>query len=126
MDESAIKRVDRLVQWIKAHRKDLCTESGEVSSSELARVEGLSSNPSYWSEVLRKVSARAFAASSARKTETALGMPHLLLEGSGWPFEEVDFERWERLSERQKGLVERAVNDELDRIEDQQRRANSQ
>lgn len=124
MDESAIKRVDRLEQWVKAHRRDLCGPSGKVSPSAMAKVEGLSSNASYWSDVFRRAKDRKFAASSARDTEHALGMPHLLLEGSGWPFEEVDFERWDRLTERQKGLIEKAVNDELDRIEAQQQQAN--
>ena len=44
--------------------------------------------------------------------------------GPGWPFEEVDLARWDRLTERQKGQVEKVMNDELDRIEGQQVKAN--
>jgi transcriptional regulator with XRE-family HTH domain len=33
-----------------------------------------------------------------------------------WPFE-LDFHRWERLTERQKGRVEKALIDEISRIE---------
>lgn len=42
---------------------------------------------------------------------------------AAWPFERVDAERWLRLSEREKGAVEDAMLDALDRIET--RRANS-
>ena len=34
-----------------------------------------------------------------------------------WEFETVDISRWAALSERQKGRVEKAINDELDAIE---------
>ena len=36
---------------------------------------------------------------------------------SAWEFETVDVNRWIALSERQKGRVEKAINDELDAIE---------
>lgn len=124
MDESACNRVDRLERWIKLHRKDLCSTSGKLSPTLLAKVEGLNSNPAYWSDVLRKAKTRSFAASSARETEAALDMPYLYLEGAGWPFEDVDFERWDRLTERQKGHVEKAINAELDRIEAEKLQAN--
>lgn len=42
-----------------------------------------------------------------------------------WPFEDVDVARWERLTERQKGRVEAAMNAELARIESEQKQANS-
>lgn len=34
-----------------------------------------------------------------------------------WEFETVDVSRWAALSERQKGRIEKAINDELDAIE---------
>lgn len=40
--------------------------------------------------------------------------------GSSWPFEDVERERFERLTERQKGRVERAMLLELDAIEAEQ------
>ena len=124
MDAPTLKRIDLLEQWIRTHRKDLIGTTGKISSSAMAKVDGLNSNASYWSDVFRRATTRSFAASSARDVEAALGMPHLLLEGSGWPFEGVDFERWDRLSERQKGRIEKAVNDELDRIEAEHKQAN--
>jgi len=41
-----------------------------------------------------------------------------------WPFEDVDIERWNRLSERQKGVIEKAMNDALDQLEMGQHQAN--
>lgn len=41
-----------------------------------------------------------------------------------WPFEEVEFARWERLTERQKGRIEKAINDELDAIEAEKKQSN--
>lgn len=124
MDESAIKRVDRLEAWIKAHRADLCNSQGKISPSAMARVDTLNANASYWSDIFRRAETKSFAASVARDVEAALEIPHLHLEGSGWPFDGVDFERWERLTERQKGRVEKSVLDELDRIEMEQKQAN--
>lgn len=36
-----------------------------------------------------------------------------------WPFEGIDYERWSRLTERQKGRIEKAIIDELNAIEPQ-------
>lgn len=44
--------------------------------------------------------------------------------GMVWPFQMVAFERWERLGERGKGAVERAMLEEMERIEATQRQAN--
>lgn len=38
-------------------------------------------------------------------------------ESPQWDFHSVDIRRWERLSERQKGIVEDAMNQALDRVE---------
>ena len=117
MKPDGIHRIDRLITWIKAHRKDLCSENGEVSPGRINEIEGLTSGQNYWSEILRKSPSKSFGATKARSVESALGMPYLHLEGSGWPFEEIDFERWERLTDRQKGRVGKAVKDEIEAIE---------
>lgn len=53
-------------------------------------------------------------------------LPKMLQGGTTqpWPFEEVDIARWNALTERQKGQVEKVVNDELFRIESQRLQAN--
>lgn len=51
---------------------------------------------------------------------TGLGPKTLLPSAAAhpsWEFETVDIARWNALSERQKGRVEKAINDELDAIE---------
>lgn len=58
------------------------------------------------------------------KIHSLSGFENWFLEVSGWPFEEVDFARWHRLTERQKGRVEKAVNNELDLIEAERTQAN--
>jgi hypothetical protein len=43
--------------------------------------------------------------------------PSAITSQPEWEFETVDSARWTALSERQKGRVEKAINDELDAIE---------
>jgi hypothetical protein len=64
----------------------------------------------------------SFGASIARDLEQALGMPKFHLDGGGWPFENVTFERWQQLTERQKGLVESAMLSKIEEIESQANR----
>lgn len=114
MNEAANFRVERLERWIRKHRKDLLAEDGEaVSSVKLSAVT--SKQPSYWSDVLR--GRKSFGDKAAREVETALSMPQLHLEGATWPFDEVDQDRFERLSQRQKGRVEQALIEILEKIE---------
>lgn len=114
MDDSAKARIDRLEAWIRENRKDLCSESGKVMPS---RLSAIGKSQSYWSDIFRRAPERSFAAKAGREVETLLKIPHLFLEGVAWPFENVDFERWEALTERQKGVVEHAINAALDAIE---------
>jgi len=114
LDETARARIERLVKWVKLHRKDLCDADGEPSSTKLAAESHR--RPSYWSDVLR-LRKPSFGARAARDAEDAFGIPPLHLDGAGWPFEEVDQARFDRLSQRQKGRIEQALMDALDRIE---------
>lgn len=114
MRDEALSRVTRLTSWIKKYRKDLLSEDGGVSPGKLALAT--QKKISYWSDVLRS-DGKAFGEKAARDVEDKLSMPPNYLDGTGWPFENVDFSRWERLSERQKGAVEDAINDKLAEIE---------
>jgi len=114
MREEASTRVRRLAAWIKRHRKDLLMEDGEVSPGKLALAT--QKQVSYWSDVLRG-GAKPFGEKAARDAEDKLNMPSNYLDGTGWPFENMDFARWDRLSERQKGAIEEAINDKLAEIE---------
>lgn len=113
MDEKAKARLQRLVRWLKTHRREAIKEDGKVSPSWMAN--HTTGNVGYWSDVLREK--KSFAAEKARDTEDSFEMPPLYLEGAGWPFETIDQERFDRLSERQKGRVEQAVADALALIE---------
>lgn len=116
MPPEATARVQRLVRWIKSRRKDLLATDGEVSPSLLATAT--QKRPSYWSDVLRhERSSKSFGDKTARQTEEALEMPSLYLEGIGWPFDGVAQDRFERLTERQKGRVEQAMLDAIGAIE---------
>lgn len=116
MDDAASARVGRLITWIKAHHKEALDQDGQPSATWLAARTG--KKVSYWSDVLRiGTSGKSFGASSARATEDALKMSPLYLEGSGWPFESVDQDRFDKLSERQKGRVEQALSDIIAAIE---------
>ncbi len=114
MDDTAQARVRRLVGWIKRNRRDLLSNQGDPAPSALATATGRAH--SYWSDVLR-LAHTSFGDRAARTVEDALGIPHLYLEGAGWPFEEVAQERFELLTPRQKGRVEKAMLDEIARIE---------
>lgn len=119
MPPEAAARVQRLVRWIKSRRKDLLATDGEVSPSMLATAT--EKKPSYWSDVLRhERSSKSFGDKTARQTEDALRMPALYLEGIGWPFDGVAQDRFERLTERQKGRVEQAMLDAIAAIEAEQ------
>jgi hypothetical protein len=59
----------------------------------------------------------SFGASIARELEIAFSLPKFHFDGGGWPFEEVDFSRWEALTERQKGRVESVMRKEIEAIE---------
>lgn len=78
MNSEGIVRVERLVTWIKKHRKDLLAPDGDVSPTQLAAATG--KKVTYWSDVLR-MRKESFGASSARVTEDALEMPRLHLDG---------------------------------------------
>ena len=41
-----------------------------------------------------------------------------------WPFETVDQASWERLTERQKGRLEKAINDEIEAIQAERLKGN--
>jgi hypothetical protein len=114
MQQDAKDRIDLLVSWVKTNRPDLCKD-GSPDAALLASETGKKS--SYWYDLLRKQEGRSFAAKSARAIEDALRIPYLYLEGSGWPFEEVDQERYEALTDIQKGRVQQALNEMLDKIE---------
>lgn len=114
MKDDAKARIDLLTSWIKKNRKDLCKE-GAPDASLLANETG--KKASYWYDLLRKQEGRSFAASAARSVEDAIGIPYLYLEGAGWPFEEVEQARYEALSDVQKGRIQQAINDALDKIE---------
>ena len=104
------------MRWIKSRRKDLLATDGEVSPSLLAGETG--KKPSYWSDVLRhERSSKSFGDKTARQAEEALQMPTLYLEGIGWPFDGVAQDRFDRLTERQKGRVEQAMLDAIAAIE---------
>lgn len=119
MPPEAAARVQRLVRWIKSRRKDLLATDGEVSPSLLATAT--SKKPSYWSDVLRhERSSKSFGDKTARQAEEALQMPALYLEGIGWPFDGVAQDRFDRLTERQKGRVEQAMLDAIAAIEAEQ------
>lgn len=117
MNDDAVARVDRLKVWLRIHRRDLCDEAGNPVPGKLAQATGR--KPAYWSDVLRG-SKSSFAAAAARAVEDKLTIPHLYLEGASWPFEDVDQERFNRLRPVQKGRVEQALIDILDRIEAEQ------
>lgn len=115
MDADAKSRVERLRAWIKQNRKDMLGPDGGVSATRLAVASGKS--VAYWSDVLRETK-KSFAESSAREIEQSLGMPRLHLEGgSSWPFEDVDQERFSKLSAVQRGRVEAAVIEAIEKIE---------
>ncbi len=114
MDDTAHSRVRRLVGWIKRNRRDLLSSQGEPSPGSLALATD--KTVSYWSDVLR-LTQKSFGDRAARSVEDALGIPHLYLEGAGWPFEEVAQDRFELLTPRQKGRVEKAMIDEIAKIE---------
>jgi transcriptional regulator with XRE-family HTH domain len=44
-------------------------------------------------------------------------VPKSTTDTASWPFESVDFARWQALTERQKGAVEMLINDALDKIQ---------
>lgn len=114
MNDVTASRVQRLEKWIRRNKKSLLAEDGEsVSSTKLASATDKS--PSYWSDVLRR--RKSFGDKVARDTETALGMPPLFLEGVAWPFDDVDQERFERLTARQKGRIEQVLIEALEQIE---------
>lgn len=115
--EQAKRRVELLVGYLKRFRKHLLDDKGEPSPAALAKQTGKA--VTYWSDVLRipNGAERSFAAAAARMAEAKLDMPSLYLEGGGWPFEDVDQARYERLNEKRKGRVQQAVIATLDQIE---------
>lgn len=123
-DGTSAARVRRLIAWLKAHKRDSLDDDGEPSPTWLAantwktaeREDNKST--SYWSDVLRipQGAPKSFGARAARDTERDLEMPHLHLEGAGWPFETVDQELFDALSERQKGVVEAALRDTIQKL----------
>lgn len=119
MPPEAASRVLRLLRWIETNRKDLLTQAGDVSPSLLAAATG--KKASYWSDVLRhKESNKSFGDKAARQTESELSMPPMHLEGVGWPFEDVAQDRFDRLTQRQQGRVEKVLLQEIERIEAEQ------
>lgn len=119
MTPEASIRVQRLVRWVKANKRDLLDAGGGVSPTKLAAATNR--RPSYWSDVLRgDESGKSFGDKAAREVEGLLGMPHLHLDGEGWPFDEVSRARFERLTEKQQGRVEQAMIDAITKIEAEQ------
>jgi hypothetical protein len=117
LDADTIARIDRLKKWCRS-RAELRAD-GEPSIPKLCEKTG--KKPQYWSDVLRE--AKSFGSKVAREVEPQLGMPMLYLEGAGWPFEEVDQERFLRLSDRQKGRVEQAMLEMIEKIEAEQQQS---
>lgn len=106
-----------MIAWIKRNKPELCTD-GRPDARRLAEQYG--KEASYWYGVLGKEKHRTFGDKAARQIEALLGMPPLHLEGAGWPFEEVEEERYQRLTPLQKGRVQKAMLDEIAIIERQQ------
>lgn len=121
MGTDSTARVERLVSWIRRHRHDLMNEAGEIEPRKLVTEVGNTS--SYWSDVLRiPASKKSFGAKAARTAEEKLGMPPLYLEGveNDWPFEEVERDRYDRLTPVQRGMVQAAMLQAIREIEAQQ------
>jgi len=116
MKPEAKKRIDRLISWVKNHRKDLLTD-GEPDARKFPGVLG-ASEP-YWYGVLGKQASRSFGAAAARKTESTLGMEPFYLEGmpvADWPFELVNADEFYALTPKQQGAVEKAMRDAIDSL----------
>lgn len=121
MDDDTRARVRRLIDWIKIANKDMLDDNGRPSPARLAEVLG--GKQSYWSDVVRihdGNSTKSFGAKKAREVEAILEMPHLHLDGAGWPFLDVSAERFFRLSPHRRGRVEQALLDALKEIEAEQ------
>lgn len=122
MASDSTSRVARLIDWIRRNRRGLLNEAGEVEPRQL--VKELGNTPSYWSDVLRipEGSGKSFGAKAARVAEEKLGMPPLYLEGveGDWPFEEVERDRYDRLTPVQRGMVQAAMLQAIRDIEAQQ------
>lgn len=118
MSATSESRLQHLVAWLRAHRRDAINEHGEPRLDWL--VDRTGKSMAYWSDVMRiPRSGKSFCARAARSVEQALGMPDLCLEGAGsdWPFDAVERERFERLTPRQKGRVEEALRQAIERVE---------
>ena len=61
--------------------------------------------------------AKVFGVAVHQLLQPNLGRTSVAEPPLDWPFEDVKFERWDRLRPRQKGVVEDAMNTALDRIE---------
>ena len=120
MKEEDKQRIERLIAWIRAHRKDLLGDDGAISPSAFSKAVAAGDGkggPAYWSERLRCVAGKSFAAQAARDVEIALQIPAYQLEGLGWQFEEIDFRRFDKLSPSQKGRVQEVMLQKIAAIE---------
>ncbi len=118
-------RVQRLITWLKRHKRDWLDDAGEVMPAALAK--NLWGTTSYWSDVIRiETSGKSFGSKTARRAEEALGMPPFMLDGleksSDWPFKLVSEERFTALTEHQRGAVEYAMIMAIKQIEDEAQR----
>jgi hypothetical protein len=113
MSDHLNPRVNRLIAWIRRFKRDLCDANGKIAPTFIANATG--KHTAYWSDVLRGT--KSFGSAAAREVEEALGIPHLHLEGALWPFEEIDQDRFERLTDRQKGRVEQKLIETIAAIE---------
>ena len=101
-----------LKDWIKAAR-----QHAGMTQAQLAEAIGRTkANISSWEAGRHRPSIQ-----QARDLARLTSYPFLDMEarqiGAAWPFETVDMERWTKLSERQKGVLEEAINSKLAELE---------
>ena len=124
-----------LTQILADRLNELVVASG-LSNLALGRKAGVAANTignyrNAAGEFTSTGKPRSARLAEVERIADALGVPPLYLltvgnhagvaarttKENGWPFQDVRFERWARLTERQKGVVEDAMNAALDRIE---------
>jgi len=123
-----------LTQVLADRLKELTSTSG-MSDTALAKKAGVSPNTvsnykRLADELTIKGQPRSAELGKVERIAEALGVSPLQLlmpsdgieklptqAGNAWPHHEVEFKRWTRLTERQKGIVEAAMNAAIDKIE---------
>lgn len=111
MDEIAKSRVDRLVAALK--RRRLCLgRDGFVHPKLLSDSlldAGIKGSYTYCRDVLAKQH-KSFAGAKAREIESALGLPHLLLDGAAdWPFRVLTPDGWYRVDDSLRTEIEQRL-----------------